>query len=71
MSNILQWCACPKCDIVQPVLESWWDDGGYEMTYCRWCETTEGAPYQYDVNGWCHEPNKDDIEELFKKLGVI
>lgn len=71
MSKKLQWCACPKCDIVQPALHSWWDDGGYKVTECRWCETEEGAPYQYDVDGWSVEPDKNDIEELFKKLGVI
>jgi len=71
MNRVARWCTCPRCDVVQPALDCWYDYGGYEVTECRFCETTEGAPFNYDVKGWLvTEPTEEELKELFEKLGV-
>lgn len=50
MAKICRWTACPICEVVQPVLNSYMDDGGSEIVACRWCEAVQGGPYQYEVD---------------------
>jgi hypothetical protein len=66
-----RWICCPRCEVVQPILDSWRDGGGFEMVGCRFCETPEGSPYPVMVKIFqVLEPTTSEIQQLFTKLGV-
>jgi len=69
MTDTVKWVMCPKCDIVQPILSTWINYGGFEVVDCTWCEFENGAPYNFDRHSnRVDEPTTDEIKELLNKV---
>jgi len=63
----IKWIICPRCDEVQPIRETWRDEGGYLLTECEFCELDD-VPYIIDVSGFQLDSVTDEEQENYRRL---
>ena len=66
----MQWVICPKCDLVQPVNQSFVDPYGSRISRCKHCVIGDDCdePYGIDVAGYEVTPTEQEIEVFFKEI---
>lgn len=63
----IKWIICPRCDEVQPIRETWRDEGGYLLTECEFCELDD-VPYIIDVSGFQLDSVTDEEQEKLQEI---